>query len=78
MCTMEIVRENRTSRSKTDSSTDTESRDSRTVMAEELTFLYRLVQGRSSGASWGTWCAAMAGMPEEIVLRGAIFFFFFF
>nr|CAG8531242.1 9277_t:CDS:10 [Entrophospora candida] len=29
---------------------------------EELTFLYRLVQGRST-SSWGTFCAAISGVP---------------
>ncbi|CAJ0825893.1 5140_t:CDS:10 [Entrophospora sp. SA101] len=35
---------------------------------EELTFLYRLVQGRST-SSWGTFCAAISGVPLHVVER---------
>ncbi|CAG8489217.1 10316_t:CDS:10 [Ambispora gerdemannii] len=35
---------------------------------DEITFLYRLVPGRST-ASWGTYCATLAGVPENIVQR---------
>ncbi|CAG8440083.1 18808_t:CDS:10 [Acaulospora morrowiae] len=35
---------------------------------EELTFLYRLVPGRSI-SSWGTFCASIAGVPPGIVQR---------
>ncbi|PKC07226.1 hypothetical protein RhiirA5_500820 [Rhizophagus irregularis] len=37
---------------------------------EELAFLYRLVPGRST-TSWGTFCAAFAGMPSHIVKRAS-------
>ncbi|GES81967.1 MutS family protein MSH5 [Rhizophagus clarus] len=37
---------------------------------EELTFLYRLVPGRST-TSWGTFCAAFAGVPSHIVKRAS-------
>ncbi|RHZ76807.1 hypothetical protein Glove_192g13 [Diversispora epigaea] len=35
---------------------------------EELTFLYRLVPGRST-SSWGTFCATIAGIPNHVVQR---------
>ncbi|CAG8587142.1 7126_t:CDS:10, partial [Dentiscutata heterogama] len=35
---------------------------------EELTFLYRLIPGRST-SSWGTFCATLAGVPPNIVKR---------
>ncbi|RIB15967.1 muts domain V-domain-containing protein [Gigaspora rosea] len=35
---------------------------------EELTFLYRLIPGRST-SSWGTFCATLAGVPPHIVKR---------
>ncbi|CAI2171965.1 328_t:CDS:10 [Funneliformis geosporum] len=37
---------------------------------EELTFLYRLVPGRSI-SSWGTFCATLAGVPSHVVKRAS-------
>ena len=40
-----------------------------TVMEDQVTYLYQLVPGRSS-SSFGTRCAALNGIDEEIVRRG--------
>ncbi|CAG8583268.1 1562_t:CDS:10 [Funneliformis caledonium] len=37
---------------------------------EELTFLYRLMPGRST-SSWGTFCAALAGVPSPVIKRAS-------
>lgn len=37
---------------------------------DEVVFLYRIVPGKGPSASYGIWCAGIAGLPTSTIERG--------
>lgn len=37
---------------------------------DEVVFLYRIVPGKEATASYGIWCASIAGLPLPTIKRG--------
>lgn len=37
---------------------------------DEVVFLYRIVPGKEATASYGIWCAGIAGLPLTTIKRG--------
>lgn len=40
---------------------------------DEVVFLYRIVPGKGPSASFGIWCAGVAGLPSTTIKRGNLF-----
>lgn len=38
---------------------------------DEVVFLYRIVPGKGPSASYGIWCAGIAGLPSSTIERGS-------
>lgn len=36
---------------------------------DQVVFLYRVVPGKGAGASFGSWCASLGGIPGEVLER---------